>query len=249
MKTTLHNDDCLSVMKSISTGSIDLILCDLPYGTTKCEWDIRINESLLWDEYNRIIKENGAIILFAKQPFTTDLINSNRSQFRYIITWMKNIASGFLNAKIRPLGITEDILVFYAKKPTYNPQMESGFKRKQSSANAKKKCKATEIYGKATEVKDYDSDERYPVDVIYFESDKHTCCLHPTQKPVALLEYLIKTYSNEGDVVLDNCMGSGSTGVACLNTNRDFIGIELSKEYYDIARQRISNTTASSLLF
>lgn len=238
----LIKGDCLEIMKNIPDNSIDMILCDLPYAITNLAFDkyiIPFNQ--LWEQYDRIIKPNGAILLFAKQPFTTDLICSNRKRYRYNLTWLKNIANGFLNAKVMPLKVTEDICVFYNYKPTYNPQMETGFERKVSKASSKRKCQQTEIYNKAICVKDYDSTERYPIDVLYFQTDKHRQCLHPTQKPVALLEYLIKTYSNENELILDNCMGSGSTGVACVNTNRKFIGIELDDNYFQIAQKRIDD--------
>ena len=235
----LHFGDCLEVMKLMPDKSVDMILCDLPYGTTACKWDSVIPFKKLWNEYQRIAKDNAAICLFGKQPFTTDLINSNRQHFRYLITWIKNITNGYLNAKVMPLQVSEDIIVFYKNKPTYNPQMETGFDRKTSKTSSKRKCKAAEVYQKAICIKDYDSSERYPINVLYYPSDKHKVCLHPTQKPVALCEYLIKTYTNEGDTVLDNCMGSGTTGVACQHLNREFIGIELNEQYFEMALHRI----------
>lgn len=239
---TLWQGDCLDLMKEIPDNSVDMIFCDLPYGTTACKRDKAIQLDVLWNQYKRIIKSNGAVLLFGKQPFTTDLINSNRKWYRYSWVWLKNIANGYLNAKVMPLQVMEDITVFYRHKPIYNPQIEKGFERKTSKASSKRKCKAAEVYNKAICIKDYDSTERYPINVLYFESDKHKTCLHPTQKPVALLEYLVKTYTDIGGVVLDNCMGSGSTGVACKKLERNFIGIELEEKYFDIAKKRIDST-------
>ena len=240
----IYNLNCLDGMKQIRNGTIDMILSDLPYGITECEFDKVIPFIPLWSEYKRIIKPNGAIILTAKQPFTTDLICSNREWYRYNMVWMKNISTGFLNSKVLPLQTHEDICVFYRHKPTYNPQMESGFSRKISKASSMRKCKAAEIYSKAINLSDYDSTERYPISVIYFESDKNNSAIHPTQKPVALFEYLIRTYSNETDVVLDTCMGSGTTAIACINTNRQFIGFETSKKYFEKSQERIYLSTS-----
>lgn len=219
--------------------SIDLILCDLPYGTTRNKWDKVIDLDKLWEHYNRIIKDNGAIVLFSQQPFSAKLIESNPKMFRYEWIWDKQQGTGFLNAKKMPLKSHENILIFYKKPPVYNPQMRTGFKpykAKQKSAGSG--------YDKSKPVVTISNGERYPVDIISFKRDSNGKKVHPTQKPVALLEYLIKTYTNEGDTVLDNCMGSGSTGVACVNTNRNFIGMELSSEYYDIAKDRIEKVGA-----
>lgn len=235
----LYHEDCLRGMNRIPDKSIDLILTDLPYGITQCEWDKKIPFEPLWAQYERIIKDHGAIILTAKQPFTTDLIQSNRKLYRYNLVWIKNNGTGFLNAKSMPLQQHEDICIFYKHRPTYNPQMEEGFERKISRVNSRRKCKAAEIYKKAICVKDYDSTARYPISVLYFESDKHKTALHPTQKPVALCEYLIKTYTNPGDTVLDSCMGSGTTGAAAIRTGRKFIGFETAPETFEIARQRL----------
>lgn len=234
---TILQGDCLARMKEIPDKSIDMVLCDMPYGITHCSWDSPLDLSEVWTQYRRITKEHAAIVLMGKQPFTTDLIQSNRKMWRYNLVWLKNRGVGWLNAKVMPLQQHEDICVFYDHMPTYNPQMDDGFERKVSKASRKRKCKAAEIYGKAVCLTDYDSTKRYPISVIYFEKDQHT--VHPTQKPVALMEWLIRTYTNEGDVVLDNCMGSGSTGVACVNTRRKFIGIEIDSGYVDIANERI----------
>ena len=223
--------DCLELMKDIPDGSIDMILCDLKYGTKKNKWDSVIQFELLWEQYNRIIKDNGAIVLFSQMPFTVDLVASNYKDFRYEWIWEKLSASGHLNANRMPMKKHENILVFYKKLPTYNPQFTEGKPyvatySTHSSNYGKQKDNITTI----------NDGKRYPVDIIKFNNDRG---LHPTQKPVELLEYLIKTYTNEGDTVLDNCMGSGSTGVACVNTGRNFIGIELDGGYFEIAKSRI----------
>lgn len=220
-------------MKDIPDGSVDLILCDLPYGTTECEWDRVIPFDLLWAQYNRILKPNGPVVLFATQPFATDLINSNRRAFRYEWVWEKDKRVGFLNAKKMPLRVHELILVFYRKLPTYNPQMWEG------TPYIKARTIHSDIYGNQKNTLTINDGKRYPVDVLKFGKSKDIG-LHPTQKPVALLEYLVRTYTNEGDTVLDNCMGSGSTGVAVKRVGgRHFIGIEQNQNYFDIARERI----------
>ena len=231
----LRQGDCLELMKDIPDKSIDMILCDLPYGTTRNKWDSVIPLDKLWEQYERIIKENGAIILFSQMPFTAELTHSNLKLFKYEWIWEKDNGTGFLNAKKMPLKIHENILVFYKKLPTYNPQMRTGFKPYKCKQGRHSTNYGLYEQGHITE----SNGERYPIDIIEFKKDSG---LHPTQKPVALLEYLIKTYTNENDLVLDNCMGSGATGVACVNTNRNFIGIELSEEYYNIAKERINNT-------
>lgn len=234
----LWQGNCLELMKNIPSKSVDMVLCDLPYGTTRNKWDTVIPFAPLWNDYDRIIKDNGAIVLFGSGLFSADLMESNRKMWRYNLIWEKTQPTGFLNANRMPLRNHEDILVFYKKLPTYNPQKTQGHERKVSSAKHKEKCRKTENYGKYN-LSSYDSTERFPCSVVRFPKDIQTSALHPTQKPVALLEYLIKTYTNEGDVVLDNCMGSGSTGVACVNTNRSFIGIELDENYFKIAETRI----------
>lgn len=234
----LLNGDCLKLMKEIPDESVDMILCDLPYGTTACKWDNVIPFEQMWDQYKRIIKKNGAIVLFGSGMFTAMLMCSNKKMWKYNLVWEKTTPTGFLNAKIMPLRSHEDICVFYNKRPTYNPQKTYGNQRKISTSYQKRNCKITEDYGKH-EKTTYDSTERYPKSVLKFKTDKQKCALHPTQKPVALLEYLIKTYTNKGDTVMDNCMGSGSTGVACVKTGRNFIGMELDKEYFEIAKNRI----------
>lgn len=252
-ESTLHCGDCLEIMKEIPDKSIDMILCDLPYGTTRCRWDTAIPFAPLWEQYNRIIKDNGAIVLFSAQPFTTDLINSNRKMFHYEIIWEKTTSSGFLNANRMPLKAHENVLVFYKKLPTYHAQKSesnvtgSGRKRKNGENRAKQ-------YGKHHGYVYEETGQRFPTDVIKFSSwngalfgNTQNATKHPTQKPVDLLEYLIKTYTNENEAVLDNCMGSGSTGVACVNTNRNFIGVEIDEEYFNIAKERITAAQKSKL--
>ena len=229
---TLLQGDCLELMKQVPDKSIDLILCDLPYGTTQNKWDTVIPFDKLWKQYNRIIKDNGAIVLFSQMPFGANLIMSNPKMFRYEWVWEKDNATGFLNAKKMPLKIHENILVFYKHLPTYNPQMRTGFKPYKTIQGRHSSNYGDYEQGHITE----SNGERYPIDIIKFNKENG---LHPTQKPVALLEYLVKTYTNEGDTVLDNCMGSGSTGVACKNTNREFIGMELDENYFKIACDRL----------
>lgn len=221
-------------MKNIPDKSIDMILCDLPYGTTACKWDIIIPFEPLWKQYNRIIKDNGAIILFGKQPFTTLLINSNLKYYKYSLIWKKDNHDNPLMAKKRFLNITEDINIFYKKQCFYNPQgiveVNRIIKQGRGESLSQKNTRKTEYLQHYT---------NYPRNILEFKRDLPN--IHPTQKPVALLEYLIKTYTNEGELVLDNCMGSGSTGIACKHLNRRFIGIELNKEYFEIAKNRIEN--------
>lgn len=230
--------DCLELMKQIPDGSIDCIIADLPYGVTRCKWDSVIPFEPLWAEYKRVIKPNGAILLFGSEPFASALRASNTKWYRYDWYWVKTSPTGFLNAKKQPLRNVETISVFYERQPQYNPQKTTGHARKVSLARHKEHCKETEDYGKYG-LTSYNSTERYPKQTLQYKSDKQKEALHPTQKPVALLEYLIQTYTTPGDTVLDNCMGSGSTGVACINTDRNFIGIELEQQYFDIADKRI----------
>lgn len=231
----LLHGDCLELMKDIPDKSIDMILCDLPYGTTRNKWDCIIPLDRLWNEYDRIIKDNGVIALFSQMPFTAQLVCSNLRLFRYEWIWEKEMGSGHLNAKKMPLKIHENICIFYKKLPIYNPQMRIGFKPYTAKSG-----RQSSNYGDQVSVKTVSEGQRFPIDILKFSKDKKEL-YHPTQKPVSLLEYLIKTYTNEGDIVLDNCMGSGSTGVACVNLNRNFIGIELKQEYFDIANERINH--------
>ena len=239
MMTQLYQGDCLEVMKNIPDNSIDMILCDLPYGTTACKWDIIIPFNLLWKQYNRIIKDNGAIVLFAKQPFTSQLVNSNLKYFRYELIWQKDKGTDFGNANRKPLNSHENILVFYKKQPTYNKQLFSG--KPYTKKNYKNNDDSDLNFKSDNSGIWVNNGFRTPTSVIKYARDNihKGSNLHPTQKPVALLEYLIKTYTNEGEIVLDNCMGSGSTGMACINNNRNFIGIELDEKYFNIARERI----------
>ena len=232
---SLMQGDCLERMKEIPDGSVDMILADLPYGTTACEWDTRIPFEPLWEQYERIIKDNGAIVLFSQMPFGAELIQSNRRLFRYEWIWQKTLVAGFFNAKRMPLKAHESVLVFYKKLPTYNPQKWKSKPRIDKATNHI----SNTVYGKKRRL-DYSSPdgERFPIDVIKFSNGNYKS-KHPTQKPVALLEYLIKTYTNEGETVLDNVMGSGSTGVAAVNTGRKFIGIELDPGFYETAKNRI----------
>jgi site-specific DNA-methyltransferase (adenine-specific) len=225
----IYNEDCLEGMKKINDESIDMILCDLPYGTTACKWDIVIPFEPLWEQYERIIKDNGAIVLTASQPFTTKLIDSNIELFRYCWVWNKKISGNPLLAKHQPLKVHEDICVFSKKRHNYYPQMRKGKMRKKGGGRSK-------LFDMEMNAK-Y-SDEYYPISIIEFSNAKRG--VHPTQKPVALFEYLIKTYTNEGETVLDNCMGSGTTAIACLNTNRQYIGFENDKKYFDLANERIN---------
>ena len=221
--------DCLERMKEIPDGSVDLILCDLPYGTTRNKWDSVIDLPSLWAEYKRIAR--GAVVLTAQTPFDKVLGVSNLSWLRHEWIWEKPRATGHLNAKRAPMKAHENVLVFSAGAPTYNPQMTPGEKYHVGGGASKQ-----DNYGAFGTARDNDGSMRYPRTVQKFS---HEAGLHPTQKPVALMEYLIRTYTNEGDTVLDNCMGSGSTGVACVNTNRRFIGIEREPKYFEIAKQRI----------
>lgn len=233
--------DCLELMKNIPDGSVDMVLCDLPYGRTACKWDSAIPFEPLWERYKRIVKDNGAIVLFGMQPFTSYLVCSNPKMFRYEWIYEKTQPSGHLNAKRMPMKYHENILVFYKKQPTYNPIKTHGHKRKTSKGQiVKKEDVGFGCYGAQEKGASYDSTERYPKSIQVFSNGlMKQKSIHPTQKPVSLLEYLVKTYTNEGDTVLDNCMGSGSTGVACVNTGRRFIGMELDENYFQIAKNRI----------
>ena len=239
----LKQGDCLELMKEIPDGSIDLILCDLPYGKTQCRWDSVIPFEPLWEEYNRIIKQNGAIALFGTEPFASHLRLSNLKNYKYDWVWDKVKGTGFLNAKKQPMRNHEVICVFYKKQCTYNPQKTTGHQLKVSFRSKKLQ---TDVYGEMKNDYKYVSSERYPRSIQVFSTDTQNSSLHPTQKPVALLEYLIKTYTNPGETVLDNCMGSGSTGVACVNTGRNFIGYELEQKYFDIAVERIEQAKTSN---
>lgn len=220
-------------MRDIPDGIIDMILCDLPYGTTRCKWDSVIPFESLWEHYTRIIKDNGVIAIFADEPFSAKLVNSNLKLYRYELIWQKEQGTDFLNANRKPMKAHEKIQIFYKKQPVYNKQLTKG--KPYRAVNGGKK--STDCYGnfKMGYFKSM-GDKRNPITVLKFNRERG---LHPTQKPVALLEYLVKTYTNEGDTVLDNCMGSGTTGVACANTGRRFIGIEKDDHWFEVARDRI----------
>ena len=231
----IQQGDCLELMQQIPDKSIDMILCDLPSGTTKNKWDNIIPLDTLWVGYLRIIKDNGAIVLFADGMFTAKLMMSNPKYWRYNLIWDKQRGCDFLNANIKPLKSHEDICVFYKHKPTYNKQYWYSTPYKLT-----KNGSLSNNYGERGVAYTESADgRRNPLSILSFPRDGKK--VHPTQKPVALLEYLIKTYTNEGETVLDNCMGSGSTGVACINTNRNFIGMELDEKYFEIAKERLEN--------
>lgn len=231
--------DCIDGMKLIDDKSIDMILCDLPYGTTACKWDTIIPFEPLWEQYERIIKDNGAIVLFGSQPFTSILVSSNLKLFRYEVIWDKVNISNPLLAKKQILKKHENILVFYKKQPTYNPQMTKGTMWKRGGSN-KTKMSALNVDMVRT-FEDDKTDLKYPKSILTFSNADNTKRLHPTQKPVELCEYLIKTYTNENELVLDNCIGSGTTAIACINTNRKYIGFEKEEKYYKLAEERIEN--------
>lgn len=242
----LLNGDCLELMQTIPSQSIDMILCDLPYGRTHNRWDTTIPFEAMWEQYERIIKGNGCIALFCDGLFMAELMLSNRKMWKYNLVWDKVLSSGFLNANKQPMRSHEEIAIFYKSQPTYNPQKtkgepnhSKGTRREQFNAN----------YGKYSWADNHKvlGDMKHPKSIITVQKPHPSTMVHPTQKPIELLEWLIKTYTNEGDVVLDNCMGSGSTGVACVTTSRNFIGMELSQEYFDIAKERIENQQKESL--
>ena len=230
----IYNEDCLEGMKRIPDGSVDMILCDLPYGLTASKWDTVIPNELLWEQYERVIKDNGAIVLFGNEPFSSHLRMSNIKNYRYDWKWDKVRGSNFATVNRRPFNSFEDIMVFYKKQPTYNPQFWQGkpYEQKQGYVG---EGKQTGLSRK--EVVTKSDGRRYPLSIIRFSKENG---LHPTQKPIPLFEYLIKTYTNKGETVLDNCMGSGTTAIACMNTERNFIGFELDGDYYELASKRIS---------
>lgn len=234
----LMQGDCLERMNEIQSGSIDMVLTDPPYGTTACKWDSIITLEPMWKQLKRIIKPNGAIVMTASQPFTSVLSCSNLPMLKESLVWEKTTATGHLNAKSKFMRAHEDILVFYSKPPTYNPQMTHGHERKVA-LRVDRAEKISDCYGNQKGETSYDSTSRYPRSVIKTSTDKQKSKLHPTQKPVSLMEYLIKTYSNAGETVLDFTFGSGTTGVAAVNLGRKFIGIELDKGYFEIAKNRI----------
>lgn len=234
MTFDLHHGDCLEVMAGLPDASVDMVLCDLPYGTTACKWDSVIPFAPLWAQYRRIAKRNAAIVLTASQPFTTALIASNMRDFRYCWVWEKSRFANQMLAKVQPLKIHEDVCVFSADRHAYHPQ---GLV--EVNKTTKQGARVTDNNGGGTRATEYEQTHtNYPRSILRIASEGQT--KHPTQKPVALMEYLIRTYTNEGDVVLDNCMGSGTTGVACANTGRRFVGIERDDKYFAIASERIA---------
>ena len=237
-KIKLMQGDCLELMKCIPDGSVDMVLCDPPYGVTDCRWDSVIPFDDMWKAYRRIVKENGVIALFSSQPFTTRLIHSNIRQYRYNWYWIKNIKAGHVFAKVQPMRCVEEICVFYRRRPLYQPQ---GLIKLNREIVRQKSGTKDSVYridkSKNVSVQRYSN---YPSNVLRFDVDAGKARVHPTQKPVAILEYLIRTYTLPNETVLDNCMGSGSTGVACVNSNRRFIGMEQDESYYHIAEKRIA---------
>lgn len=233
--------DCLELMSDIADKSIDLIITDPPYGSTKCRWDSVLDLESLWRQYRRIIKDNGAVIMTAQTPFDKVLGCSNLEMLRYEWVWEKTMATGHFNARKMPLKAHENVLVFYKNLPTYNPQKTQGHHPINSYTKYVATQNNTEIYGEAkTEITGGGETDRYPRSVLVFPTDRQTCNLHPTQKPVKLFEYFIKTYTNKGDLILDNCAGSGTAGVAAVNTGRDYILIEKDPEYYQTILKRMS---------
>jgi len=245
---TIYNEDCLEGMKRIPSESINLIITDLPYQKTKNRWDSMIPLDLLWEQYNRIIKPNGAIILFGQDTFTAKVMLSNEKMHRYNLIWDKVLTSGFLNANRMPMRSHEDIMVFYKKLPTYNPQKVLG-KKNHSKGNPKEY--QNNNYGEFGFVDNSEElgDLKHPKSILTFEKPHPSVCKHPTEKSVGLIEWLIRAYSNEGELVLDSCMGSGTTAIACLNTDRQYIGFELDKDYYNQSTKRIEQHKSLMNLF
>jgi site-specific DNA-methyltransferase (adenine-specific) len=238
----IFNEDCIQGMNKLPDRCVDMVLCDLPYGTTRNKWDCIIPFAELWAHYRRIVKENGAVVLFADGIFTAQLIQSNMAMWKYNLVWDKQRGCDFLNANVKPMKSHEDIVVFYEKKPVYNKQFwfSTPYKRQKNGA-------LSDNYGDRKEAFSESEDgKRNPLTILSFPKDSKR--LHPTQKPIALLEYLIKTYTNEGDVVLDNCFGSGSTLVAAVNTNRHYIGYELDTAYFDIACSRLDEIEGGCMM-
>ena len=249
----IYNQDCLEGMRQIPDGSIDAVICDLPYGTTACAWDSVIPFDKLWEQYRRITKPNAAIVLFGSEPFSSHLRLSNLKWYRYDWIWKKGETNtNFMNANKMPMGNHEVISVFYRSLPTYNPQMRQGYQSydKTKFVGNSDGVGESDVYGNYQRQYKPNNGERFPLSVIDMSRDwKRQDALHPTQKPVDLLRYLVLTYTNEGDTVLDNCMGSGTTAIACIKEKRHFIGFELSKEYFDKAQRRIKAEQAQLTLW
>ena len=238
----IYNEDCLEGMKRIPDKSVDCIICDLPYGMTKISWDIVIPIDKLWEQYNRILKSNGNVVLFSVGLFTYTLIQSNIKDFKYKLIWEKNVPTGMASAKTRPMKYYEEICIFNKGKAIYNPIMKERVGIGKACYNYNHYCGESNHLTLAKQPKRYNPDFVQPSDVLHFNVvPNRNSKLHPTQKPVDLVEYLIKTYSNKGDTILDNCMSSGTTAIAALNTNRNFIGFELDENYFNIAINRINN--------
>jgi len=242
----LHLGDCLDVMQDIPDGSVDMVCTDPPYGTTSCKWDSVIPFEPMWAQLKRVTKPNAAIVMTASQPFTSALVMSNAAMFKYDWTWQKPKGTGHLNAKKMPMRDKEDVLVFYATQCTYNPQMTAGAAYKNKAGDPTKSTSMTESYGVYTNQRPDNLGTRYPKQVLAVPVVERGS-VHPTQKPVALMEYLIRTYTNPGETVLDFTMGSGTTGVACANTDRKFIGIEMDATYYATAQARIQTAHAQQI--
>ena len=246
---TLMLGECLERMREIETGSVDMVMADLPYGTTACKWDAVIPFAPLWEQYRRVCKKNAAIVLTASQPFTSALVMSNVKEFKYCWTWNKGKGGNFATAKFQPLRVTEDVVIFCREKTVYNPQMVAALFENKRPRNKGYLAKEETTHGIASGVfktsETHDENLRFPINLLGIKSTEGECNnlnrVHPTQKPVALMEYLIRTYTNEGETVLDNTMGSGSTGVACINTGRKFIGIERDEGYFAICQQRLES--------
>ena len=250
----IYNMDCLEGMKQIPDGSVDAIICDLPYGTTACKWDVVIPFEPLWEHYHRICKPNAAIVLFAGEPFTSFLIMSNLTEYRQKLTWLKTRPTNIFNAKKQFMNWTEDICIFYRTLPTFNPQMRTDGQFTGAKVQHCHHDRSNGTLGQTGEKAGYVHEGNgglfFPKSVLEYSNVHHGDeCMHPTQKPVDLIAYLVRTYTNEGDLVLDNCMGSGTTAIACIKEKRHFIGFELSKEYFDKAQKRIKAEQAQLKLF
>jgi len=241
---TLYLGDCLEIMPLLKAGSVDMVLADPPYGTTQCKWDAIIPFKPMWAALKHLTVERAAVVMTATQPFTSALVSSNYRDFRYTWVWDKVKGTGFLNAKKMPMRNHEDVVVFYRKLPKYNPQKTTGHPRKTTYRGAHLQ---TDVYGDMKQDYKYSSTERYPRSVQVFSTDTQSSSFHPTQKPIAMLEYMLATYSDEADTVLDFTMGSGSTGVACYHMRNKFIGIEKEEKYFDVACKRIRDAYANAV--
>ena len=244
----IYQGDCLELMKQMEDKGVDLILCDLPYGVTQNKADEVIDLSKLWEQYKRIIKDDGTIVLTSQQPFTTDLINSNREMFKYELIWNKELPSGFLNANRQPLRVHENILIFYKNLVIYNPQKFKGNKNHSKGSMKTDVNNNYGIYGKVDNTEEL-GEMKHPQSIISFMKPHPSKAKHPTEKPVELAEWIIQSYSNEGDLILDNCIGTGWTAIACKKFNRNFIGIDLNKDYILIAEERLSKLNSEGKFF